>query len=359
MVNQGIEATLLDDLRKALQEILPPDWRWRLRTRDRPSEADALLDLTDPRGASTQLRIELKSRLFPSEIVRQLRWYGERGSWLVAAPLLGPRARQLLADEGISWIELGTQECLIAVGTLRIERLPARRGSVRRTGGGSIRAAGTASDPGRRYVADLFAGKALRIVRWLLIDPQRQWTVDEMVSAASASPGFVSRTFATLERDAYMERGRRANRVRDADGLLGAWEAASPPPDRTVSRVSLLPTPQAILDVIRELPQAPRYALTAEAAAEQVAPFARFSRVEMYVDETKPWERVLELTPVPRGGNVDLIVPVDTGVFDGSLRTLGLSLVSRPQLYVDLKRRPGPASEAADFLRDRGAIWPK
>lgn len=366
MVNQTAEATLLDDLQKALQEVMPPDWRWQLRVQDRPSEADAGLDLTDPSGASTQLFVELKSRLYPSEIVRQLRWYGERGPWLVAAPVVGARARQLLADEGISWIELGTRECLIAIGTMRIERLPARRSRELITRVGTVRAAaaktrgaGTVSEPGRRYVADLFSGKALRIVRWLLVDPERQWTLDDMVSAARASPGFVSRTFATLERDAYMERARGANGLRDADGLLAAWAAAPPPRDRLVSRVSLLPTPQAVLDAIRELPQAPRYALTAEAAAEQLAPFARFSRVEMYVDETEAWERALDLTPVPRGGNVDLIVPVDAGVFDGAVQAGALSLVSRPQLYVDLKRRAGPASEAADFLRDREALWPK
>lgn len=366
MVKQDVGNALVDDLRKFLQAILPPDWRWRLRVPDRPSEADALLDLNDPRGTSMQLRVELKSRLFPSDIVRQLRWYGESGPWLVAAPVVGARARQLLADEGISWIELGTEECRIAVGPLRIERLPARGARVPVTGAGTtrapaatIRGAGTVGEGGRRYVADPFSGKALRIVRWLLIDPQRQWTLEEMVTAARASPGFVSRTFATLERDAYMERQPGANRVRDAEGLLAAWAAAPPPADRAESRVSLQQSPQAILDAIRGIPQAPRYALTAEAAAEQVAPFARFSRVEMYVDETEPWERLLDLTPVPRGGNVDLIVPADAGVFDGSRRTRELWLVSRPQLYVDLKRRAGPAAEAADFLRDRGAIWPQ
>ncbi len=358
MVNLTTGSFLLDELRSALKEILPPDWRWRLRVQDRPSEADAVLDLTDPRGDTTRVRVELKSRLSPSEIVRQLRWYEERGPWLLAAPLVGPRTRQILADEGISWMDLATRECLIAFGTLRIERLPARRGSVRVTGGGTINVVGVATDSGRRFVADLFSGKALRIVRWLLIDPEREWTLDEMVSAASASPGFVSRTFATLERDAYMERERGANRLRDAEGLLTAWAAAPSPPDRTMSRVSLLATPQAVLDVIRELPNAPRYALTAEAAAEQVAPFARFSRVEMYVDETGRWDRALDLTPVPRGGNVELIVPADPGVFDGSFRSGKLALVSRPQLYVDLKRRAGPASEAADFIRDRGALWP-
>ncbi len=358
MVNLITGSPLLDELRRTLTEILPADWRWRLRVPDRPSEADAVLDITNPQGDTTRIRVELKSRLSPAEIVRQLHWYGDRGPWLLAAPLVGPRAREILADGGINWIELETRECRIVFGTLRIERLPARRGSVRVTGGGAIDVSGDATYSGRRFVADVFSGKALRIVRWLLIDPKRQWTLDEMVSAASASPGFVSRTFATLEREAYMERERGANRLRDADGLLTAWAAAPSPPDRMMSRVSLLPTPQAILDVVRGRPTTPRYALTAEAAAEEVAPYARFSRVEMYVDEAGAWDGFLELTPVPRGGNVDLILPADAGVFDGSFRSGELALVSRPQLYVDLKRRAGPASEAADFLRDRGALWP-
>lgn len=350
---------LLDELRRALTEVLPSDWRWRLRTQDRPSEADALLDVTSPSGEATRVRVELKSRLSPAEIVRQLAWYEQRGPWLLAAPQIGPRARDILDQGGLSWIDLATRECRIAVGTLRIERLPARRGSVRVTGGGAVNVGGGTTDPGRRSVADLFSGKALRIVRWLLIDPERKWTLDEMVSAARASPGFVSRTFDTLERDAYMERERGASRLRDADGLLTAWAAAPPPADRIMSRVSLLPTPQAILNAVGQLPNAPRYALTAEAAAEQIAPYARFSRVELYVDEAGAWDRLLDLTAVPRGGNVDLILPADPGVFDGSFTSSDLSLVSRPQLYVDLKRRAGPAPDAADFLRDRGALWPR
>ncbi len=359
MVKLTTESTLLDELRSALNEILPTDWRWRLRVQERPSEADAVLDLTNPRGDTTRVRVELKSRLSPAEIVRQLPWYGQRGPWLLAAPLVGPRARQILADVGISWIDLTTRECRMAFGTLSIERLPARRGSVRVTGGGTINVVGVATDPGRRLVADLFSGKALRIVRLLLIDPERRWTLDEMVSASDASPGFVSRTFATLERDAFMERERGASRVRDADGLLTAWAAAPTPPDRALSRVSLLSAPQAILNAVVQVPNAPRYALTAEAAAEQIAPYARFSRLELYVDEAGAWDRLLDLTPVPRGGNVDLILPADAGVFDGSFRSGNLALVSRPQLYVDLKRRAGPASEAADFLRDQRALWPR
>ena len=48
------------------------------------------------------------------------------------------------------------------------------------------------------------------------------------------------------------------------------------------------------------------YAVTAEAAADRLAPFARFSRVEMYVQDVAGWDRALGLTSVPRGGTVGL-----------------------------------------------------
>ena len=68
-------------------------------------------------------------------------------------------------------------------------------------------------------------------------------------------------------------------------------------------------------------------------------------------------DRALSLTPVPRGGNVVLIRPVDRGVFDGVFERDGLSLASRPQLYVDLVRRGGAAAEAAAFIRERSVLW--
>ena len=49
----------------------------------------------------------------------------------------------------------------------------------------------------------------------------------------------------------------------------------------------------------------------------------------------------------------------DRGVFDGSITCDGLTLVSRPQLYIDLKRRGGASAEGAAFLRERGELWPR
>jgi len=210
----------------------------------------------------------------------------------------------------------------------------------------------------QRYVADLFSGSALRIVRRLLIEPERSWKLVDMAGLADVTPAFVSRVFATLERDAYLSKERGATRLKDREALLDAWTAAPAPRERRFERVFVQPGILSLLPVRPSGPVGdPDYALTAEVAAEQIAPFASWRTIEMYVRDVEKWDERLRLQSVPRGGNLVLIVSSDPGIFDGAF-SQGLVLASRPQVYVDLKRRGGAAGEAADFLRERGELWP-
>ncbi len=181
-----------------------------------------------------------------------------------------------------------------------------------------------------------------------------------MADRAGATEGFVSRTFKTLARDAYVERARRATRPADPGGLLDAWVASRPQAEQVREAVSLFGGLEALLHRIADVSPSPGYALTAEAAADRVSPYARYSRVELYVtDLADPWDELLELTTVPRGGNVILHLSADAGIFDGAFETQGLRVVSRPQMYVDLVRREGAAAEAAATLRERDLLWPR
>lgn len=348
MVQIERNATLERAFGEALALVLPQGWAMSVRSGGgTPDTAvDAYLDLTAPSGERTRTCVEFKARAEPAEVVRLVPWLRRCGAAILVAPVIGPRARDLLADAGISWIE-PDGDCRIAIGSLFIERLgrrPARR---------------EADAPGTRYVADLFSGAALRIVRWLLIDSERSWTLAGMAGKTDLTLGFVSRTFKTLARDAYLDRVRGASRVRDRDALLAAWATAPAPEDAVFERVATIGGPEAILRAIEALDGPPRYAITAEAAADQLAPFTRFSRVELYVTDAAAWDTALQLTPVPRGGNVVLIRPADAGVFDGAVERDGLTLASRPQLYVDLVRRSGAAAEAAAFIQERGELWPR
>jgi len=328
--------------------MLPPGWAMALRPGDGSPDAeiDAYLDLTAPSGERTTACVEFQARAEPAMVARLVPWLERCGRAILVAPMIGARAREILADAGISWIEPGG-DCRIVLGSLFIERLgrrPARR---------------DADAPGTRYVADLFSGAALRIVRRLLIQPDRSWTLADMAAVTDLTQGFVSRTFKSLERDAYLDRARGASRLGDRDALLKAWAAAPAPGDAVLERVATIGGPGTILRAIAALVDPPQYAITAEAAADRLAPFTRFARVELYVTDAAPWDEALQLTPVARGGNVILIRPTDSGALDGSFGRDGVTLASRPQLYVDLVRRGGAAAEAAAFMRERGELWPR
>lgn len=342
------EAKLLEQLREDLGQRLRAPWRWELREQPLRRDAgfDAVLRIHDPEGRTHQFAVEAKAALPPTNAgptLHRLRQTYPSGPWLLIAPFIGARARELLREGGASWLEPGG-DCSITQGALLIEHLGAQHRP-------------RDPDSGRR-VADLFSGKALRIVRWLLVAPERAWTLEEMARAAHVSMPFVSRTFATLEDEVYASRQRGATRVTQPEALLEAWAAAAAPEVRVHQRV-FLPGPAAFLRRLAEQPPSTRYVLTAEAAADQLAPHARFPRVELYVDDVASWEQDGELEPVPRGGNVYLLEASEEGVFDAAESVRSLSLVCRVQLYVDLYRRGGAAREAADFLRKRGALWAK
>jgi hypothetical protein len=218
--------------------------------------------------------------------------------------------------------------------------------------------------PVDRFVSDPFAGEALRIVRALLVDPSREWRVKDMSLATGVSKGWVSRVFATLERDAYLSGlSRGPRRLVDADGLLEAWAEAESPPQPEIRAVTT-DSPRRLRERLAALP-ADSYALTGDAAADLLAPFARVSQTELYlnpdlqVDETLKSLGARETT---RGANLILLPAEDSAVFEGGTLVGSpegpIQIVSRPQLYVDLRRRGGPSREAAQFLKERGVLWP-
>lgn len=342
------QSQLLEQLRDDLGHRFRAPWRWALREQfsSRDVGFDAFLRIDDPEGRTHPFAVQVKETLPPGNVgpaLSRLQHAYPKGPWLLVAPFIGARSRELLDAARASWLEPGG-DCSISQGAMLIEH----RGAQRRP-----RAPDT-----RRRVADLFSGKALHIVRWLLVDPDRAWTLEEMSRAAQVSVPFVSRTFTTLQDEVYAVRQRGATRISEPEALLDAWAAATAPEVRVHQRV-FIPGPTAFLRRLAERPPSARYALTAEAAADQLAPHARFPRVELYVDELESWEQDGELEPVPRGGNVYLLEAPDAGVFDATESVRRLSLVCRVQLYVDLFRRGGAAREAADFLRKRGALWAK
>ncbi len=332
---------LFDPFVGSLGQLFPSErWAWRVSLAGPRSPVDGTLSISargSPDVSSWQFAIEFKQLCLPRTAMQLVHeWWPAVQlprplPLLLVAPRLGPRTRAVLAEAGHSWLEPGgdcelqSPGLLVRVqGTSRAELLPSSR----------------------RRVADLFHGKALRIVRWLLAGSVDSWKVHDMASAAQVSAPFVTRLFETLAAEAFVERGRGWTRVTDREALLKAWAVAPPPkvvahhfvhPDGVTGALA------ALLDW-----RSP-YAVTAEAAADQTAAaYTRFTRVEAYVETVE--DVPAHLLPVPKGGNLVLFQSEDEGVFDATWTKDGLRLVSEPQLYVDLFRRGGAAREAAGVL---------
>lgn len=341
----------LAELRDWLSSHLPEGWKWQLR---RPSGVaddgrDAALTITSPGGRESRFSVAFEPFAFPAGLTERVLSRRQRPLLLVA-PRISPRSRRILADAGVDWIEAESGDARIVTDHILIER--ASEGATGRW---------RADDQRRRWVANVFSGAALRVVRWLLIEPDRSWKLVEMAERARVTPAFVSRVLTTLERDAYVRKERAATRLLDRDALLDAWVTAPSSPEQRFERAIVHP---GILNEIASQGAEPgpvpdaELALTAEVAAEQIAPLSSWNTIEMYVRDIEGWDERLRLRPVARGGNFVLIVPSDPGVFDGAFSSQRLVLASRPQVYVDLRRRGGAAAETAQFLKERGQLWP-
>jgi hypothetical protein len=361
---------LVEYASEALQQIVPAGWRVEEEAvgRDERSAPDGLVWLYDAVGERVRLLVEAKSRATPEALRSWTRAVADRAPWLVVAPELSPRSKEVLREAGVNWVDAtGSVSVRLPRVFIEIDSPEARKTQERLAAVGSSLVAPYTIKEGEtaRFITDPFSGEALRIVRRLLSDPTREWRVTDMAQEAGVTKGWVSRVFATLERDAYLEglpRGPR--RVVDPQGLLDAW-AESPAPAQPEVRAVTTESLERLRQRISELSPA-SYALTGDAAADLVAPFARVSLVELYVDQellrTADALRALRSRETTRGANLVLLPTTDRDLVEDteSLESLHgpMQIVSRPQLYVDLYRRGGGSREAATFLKERGAIWP-
>lgn len=345
---EEFERQALRRLMEFMQVLLPPGWRWESRPPRRfdTFEYDATLEMGPPEASPFVFFVEMKHSVEP-KVARRL---AERATqltftdskWLVAAPALSERSRSILQGAGVSWVDL-RGDCFLHHGTLLIDR----RGAVHTPPLETTRT---------RLVADLFHGGALDVVRWLLAFRSHSWTIAEMAERTKRSIPFVGRVFQTLEASAYVSRSRGSTRLTDAEGLLDAW-AKAPPPVLMETQAVFLAGAQALLKKLQEPGLTWEHALTAEAAADFFAPYARYNRLELYVSSPDVWLDRYSMKVVPRGGNVVLLHSAEASLYETVHRRGGLHLASPPQIYVDLKRRQGPAQEAADVLKRSGHLW--
>jgi len=75
----------------------------------------------------------------------------------------------------------------------------------------------------KRTVRNPFEGKSERVVRKLLMEPQRHWHMRELAEAAQVSLGLASMATSSLAEDGFVTKDRSGLDLFDAGALLEAW----------------------------------------------------------------------------------------------------------------------------------------
>jgi hypothetical protein len=263
---------------------------------------------------------------------------------IVAVPFMGETGRRLAAEAGVSWIDLSGNAWIEAPG--RQIRILGNKNRFTSSG----------------RPADVFAPKSSRVIRAMLMDPQRAFTQVELAFVSGVDKGRISRLVPRLDSMGLVLRDGRSIRIKDASLALEAWREAYDLEKHDVRRGHVsVRGPQELIDKIARVSESAgvSWALTGLAAAWQLTQFAMFRLVSLYVHArpSEAWLSAIGFREEPRGANVWIVRPVDDGVFQGSSDAGGVSCVHPLQVYLDLKAHPERAPEAAQEIRRRFLTW--
>lgn len=256
---------------------------------------------------------------------------------IVAAPYISEAAGRIASEEGIGYFDLAGN-CRLCFGNVYIRRDGRPNPAVEKRG-----------------LRSLYAPKAERILRALLLDPRRTWKIEPLADEAQVSVGLVAKVKRVLEDREWLSADGVGLRLTQPAKLLEDWAKNYQFSRNNVtdfySLDSLAQIEERVASVSKELGN--NYALTGFSAAERIAPMVRYQRATAYVTgDVEEIAKRVGLKPVTSGANVSLIEPYDDGVLAGSREIKGIRIVSAVQTYLDLLSFKGRGQEAAQAVLD-------
>jgi len=178
-----------------------------------------------------------------------------------------------------------------------------------------------------------------RIIRAILVEPDGSLTKYKLAKKAECSFPWTHEFLNKLEALKLVE----GTKVTDFAGLLNYWLQVKIKPEK---KDYMHKDPINLIQKTK-LP----YALTTYQAENLVQHYLFPSRTDLYVrtEDAEEWHSQLTVEGLVGKGNVRLLI-TDAHVFYGSLKRQGLTVVSIPQLIVDLLEEGGVCTEAAEKL---------
>lgn len=185
-----------------------------------------------------------------------------------------------------------------------------------------------------------------RILRVLLSSRirsnEKRLTKYRITKLAKANISWVIEFLRNLEKQGLVE----GTRVKDYRGLVKLWKDIRIEPE---SREYMV---RDILDLLKKTDM--KYALTTYAAENLVQKYLFPSRTDFYIrlEDLSRWHSMLSGKGLVGKGNVRVLITDEHVFYNSSVRE-GMTIVSMPQLIVDLMAEGAVGGEAADMLLEK------
>ena len=328
------ESQLVDAAVAEIRNQLPETWVVEPSSRNvndggrAALQPDAVIDVRAPNGVVGTIIVEAKQSFAPRDVerllgglTRTLRTLTFNVPVLVVAPWISARTQELLAAEGLNYLDM--------TGNLLL-RLDNPAAYLKSTGSNR----NPAPTPQGRTRGR--GPKAARLVR-LLADVQPPYGGREIADAAGLTAGYVSRLLDTLDRQALVERSKRGGvESVDVQGLLRWWAESYDVFQATRASTFLAPDGAAkALVGLAVVPATARVAVTGSFAAGRLAPVAGAALLVAYCDDVAQTAERIGLLPADDGANVALLRPSDPVVWERTTREDAITYAAPSQVVVD------------------------
>lgn len=314
-----------------LRELLPSAWTVNGRA---INDGTAQFDLWAPNDERTSIFTYVADRLEPRDLDR-LR-IPDNGDTMVVASWLSPRTRELLRDQGVSYIDLTGNVDVDLESPVAVLRL-----------------AGSDRDPAPRPRTgpSLRGPKAWALLR-TLVEVAPPYTAGDLAGALGVDDGYVSRALQVLADERLIERKPR--------GAVTAvdWEAtlrriiasyALFDSNRTSTWIATAGPSQLVDDLVDR--RAGRWAVSGSLVASSVAPVAAPEIAVVFTNDAERLASAGRLLPATIGANVIIAEPYDPIVFARGTTIRGpVPAVSIAQAAIDLLTGPGRMPQEGEAL---------
>jgi hypothetical protein len=254
---------------------------------------------------------------------------------LILAPWLSPRSRELIAEEGWSYLDL-TGNTLI-----RMQR-PALY----------VRLAGSDSDPHPRERSEvLLRGTQIHALVRVLADVEPPYRLADLTEVTGLSKGYLSKALSSLHEQGLIDRpgSGPVTGVKWPELLRArADEYQVLRSNRAVTYLSR----RGVDPVLRDLHTTPEALVTGSYAAQRIAPVAAPAQLLLYVPDIDTYAKRWELMPASTGANVVLLEAASGSQLDRPRNVDGVGHVGYSQLVMDLLSGNGRLPEEGEAVLD-------